>query len=133
MVLHRGRDNPSVFAALEACALLGGLQVLLPFQEAVLGGLHRSIAALEAAIASTTAAEPAGKGVVLVERWFMLSFLRHRPHVLACCRRTFAQARGPDSRGGQGGGCSVLACGRAVAADGRRRMGGHAAPAEVRA
>ena len=64
MILHRGRDNPSVFAALEACALLGGLQVLLPFQEAVLGGLLRSIAALEAAIASTTAAEPAGKGVL---------------------------------------------------------------------
>ena len=68
MVLHRGRDNPSVFAALEACALLGGLQVLLPFQEAVLGGLLRSIAALEAAIASTMAAEPAGKGVLPAER-----------------------------------------------------------------
>ena len=66
-VLHRGRDNTLVFAALEACALLGGLQVLLPFQEAVLGGLLRSVAALEAALASASAVEPAGKGVLPAE------------------------------------------------------------------
>lgn len=48
-VLRRGRDNAATYAALEACALLGGPQALASSLEPLLGSLQRSIAGLQAA------------------------------------------------------------------------------------
>ncbi len=55
-ILQRGRDNAAVFSALEPFVLLGGAQLLAPFERALFGGLHRSMAALATEL--TAASEP---------------------------------------------------------------------------
>ena len=55
-MLQRGRDNAAVYSALEAFALLGGAQLLLPYERALFACLHRSMAALQAELAA--ASEP---------------------------------------------------------------------------
>lgn len=55
-VLQRGRDNAAVYSALEAYALLGGAELLLPFQRQVFDGLARSMTALASEL--TVACEP---------------------------------------------------------------------------
>ncbi|BDA43024.1 Importin-11 [Coccomyxa sp. Obi] len=55
-ILQRSRDNAAVFSALEPFVLLGGAQLLAPFERVLFGGLHRSMAALATEL--TAASEP---------------------------------------------------------------------------